>query len=148
MWTTTTTTTTQPITKLPLCACARGNNSTGHVHTLACHAHVGICTCISAIDLVHGFVYACCTAERLALQCSRYVHARVLYVYRLSVRHNTLVAYDQLALLEYSTSHRPVPMYWDSKHIVYVYDCTWDHTHIITYNHDNICYLHQLTSPS
>ena len=36
---------------------------TGHVHTLvvqvyalAGHAHVGTCTCISAIDLVHGFV--------------------------------------------------------------------------------------------
>ena len=39
------------------------NNSTGHTHTLvvqvyalAGHAHVGTCTCISAIDLVHGFV--------------------------------------------------------------------------------------------
>ena len=39
------------------------NNSTGHVHTLvvqvyalAGHAHVGTCTCISAIDLVHGLV--------------------------------------------------------------------------------------------
>ena len=26
------------------------------VYALAGHAHVGICTCISAIDLVHGFV--------------------------------------------------------------------------------------------
>ena len=27
-----------------------------HVYALAGHAHVGTCTCISAIDLVHGFV--------------------------------------------------------------------------------------------
>ena len=26
------------------------------VYALAGHAHVGTCTCISAIDLVHGFV--------------------------------------------------------------------------------------------
>ena len=43
------------------------------VYALAGHAHVGTCTCIRAIDLVHGFVnMQGCTAERLALQCSRF----------------------------------------------------------------------------